>query len=86
MRLSNKPDTTVCKYLSKSPNASPCTVTCVSILCGIDFAMSLFIGGHAFQGPDEPFERQLKLDVLGSSVVAGVLDTLLLRLIPSARR
>ncbi len=52
----------------------------VSILCGIGFTMSLFIGGLAFAGLGPQFELQLKLGVLGGSIVAGVLGTWLLRI------
>ncbi|HET9976723.1 MAG TPA: Na+/H+ antiporter NhaA [Burkholderiaceae bacterium] len=44
----------------------------VSVLCGIGFTMSLFIGGLAFEGLDPSFEARLKLGVLGGSLVAGV--------------
>jgi NhaA family Na+:H+ antiporter len=50
----------------------------VSILCGIGFTMSLFIGGLAFAGLGPQFELQLKLGVLGGSIVAGLLGSLLL--------
>ena len=40
--------------------------------------MSLFIGGLAFAGLGPTFELQLKLGVLGGSIVAGLLGTLLL--------
>lgn len=43
----------------------------VSILCGIGFTMSLFIGGLAFQGLDvKPFDERLGI-VIGS-IIAGV--------------
>jgi NhaA family Na+:H+ antiporter len=54
----------------------------VSILCGIGFTMSLFIGGLAFVGLGAQFELQLKLGVLGGSVVAGLLGTALLWIAP----
>lgn len=54
----------------------------VSILCGIGFTMSLFIGSLAFAGLGPQFELQLKLGVLGGSIVAGVLGTWLLRIHP----
>jgi NhaA family Na+:H+ antiporter len=50
----------------------------VSILCGIGFTMSLFIGGLAFAGLGPQFELQLKLGVLSGSIVAGLLGSLLL--------
>jgi NhaA family Na+:H+ antiporter len=54
----------------------------VSILCGIGFTMSLFIGGLAFAGLGPQFELQLKLGVLGGSIVAGLLGTTLLWIAP----
>jgi NhaA family Na+:H+ antiporter len=50
----------------------------VCVLCGIGFTMSLFIGGLAFEGQGPLYETQLKLGVLGGSIVAGVLGTLIL--------
>ena len=49
----------------------------VSLLCGIGFTMSLFIGGLAFEGRAE-LETELKLGVLGGSVVAAVLGSWIL--------
>jgi NhaA family Na+:H+ antiporter len=48
------------------------------MLCGIGFTMSLFIGGLAFQGLSPDFEAKLKLGVLGGSILAGLLGTLVL--------
>jgi NhaA family Na+:H+ antiporter len=50
----------------------------VCVLCGIGFTMSLFIGGLAFAGQDAGYETQVKLGVLGGSLIAGVLGSLLL--------
>ncbi|PUE11442.1 Na+/H+ antiporter NhaA [Limnohabitans sp. T6-5] len=50
----------------------------VSILCGIGFTMSLFIGGLAFSGLGPAYELQLKLGVLGGSTLAGLLGALVL--------
>jgi NhaA family Na+:H+ antiporter len=51
----------------------------VSIVCGIGFTMSLFIGALAFEGHPTNFETQLKLGVLAGSLIAGILGTLILR-------
>jgi NhaA family Na+:H+ antiporter len=48
------------------------------VLCGIGFTMSLFIGGLAFADLDPAYETQVKLGVLGGSIVAGVIGSLLL--------
>jgi Na+:H+ antiporter, NhaA family len=50
----------------------------VCLLCGIGFTMSLFIGGLAFEGQAPSYELQVKLGVLGGSLIAGVLGSLLL--------
>ncbi len=50
----------------------------VCVLCGIGFTMSLFIGGLAFAGLDPLLETEVKLGVLGGSVIAGLLGVALL--------
>ena len=40
--------------------------------------MSLFIGGLAFQGQGADYETQLKIGVLGGSLLAGALGTVML--------
>ena len=50
----------------------------VCVLCGIGFTMSLFIGGLAFAGQDPGYEIEVKLGVLGGSLIAGLLGTALL--------
>ncbi|ALT76718.1 Na+/H+ antiporter NhaA [Paucibacter sp. KCTC 42545] len=45
----------------------------VCVLCGIGFTMSLFIGGLAFEGLGPEFETQVKLGVLGGSLLAGAI-------------
>ncbi|MGU3538748.1 Na+/H+ antiporter NhaA [Methylobacterium sp. A54F] len=55
----------------------------VSVLCGIGFTMSLFIGGLAFTGAEH--EAETKLGVLGGSVLSGLLGALILGL-ASGRR
>jgi NhaA family Na+:H+ antiporter len=62
----------------------------VCVLCGVGFTMSLFIGGLAFEGQGSGYDTQVKLGVLGGSLIAGVLGTLILlraeRRGPSRRR
>jgi Na+:H+ antiporter, NhaA family len=50
----------------------------VCVLCGMGFTMSLFIGGLAFEGQGADYETQLKIGVLGGSLLAGVLGSLML--------
>ena len=44
----------------------------VAMLCGIGFTMSLFIGGLAFEGAGAAFETQVKLGVIGGSLLSAV--------------
>ncbi len=50
----------------------------VCVLCGIGFTMSLFIGGLAFEGLGAELETQLKLGVLGGSLLSALLGVGLL--------
>ena len=50
----------------------------VCVLCGVGFTMSLFIGGLAFEGQGADFETQLKIGVLGGSLLAGIFGSLML--------
>ena len=49
----------------------------VSILCGIGFTMSLFIGGLAFEGPEAA--RAVRVGVLAASALAAVYGLAVLR-------
>ena len=53
--------------------ASTAQFFAVCLLCGVGFTMSLFIGGLAFEGQATAFETQLKLGVLGGSLLAALL-------------
>ena len=51
----------------------------ISILCGIGFTMSLFIGGLAF--PDQPlFVEEAKIGILTGSAISAILGFIVLRL------
>ncbi|CAA9492333.1 MAG: Na+/H+ antiporter NhaA type [uncultured Sphingomonadaceae bacterium] len=56
----------------------------VSLLCGIGFTMSLFIGALAFPGADA--QDGVKLGVLGGSLLAALLGYLVLRVAKPAPR
>ncbi len=56
----------------------------VAMLCGIGFTMSLFIGLLAFDG-NTALQEEVKVGILGGSLVAGVLGAMLLRMAGSAR-
>lgn len=51
----------------------------VSVLCGIGFTMSLFIGTLAFAHGDFDFAAQVRLGVLGGSLMSALLGYFLLR-------
>lgn len=58
----------------------------VSLLCGVGFTMSLFIGALAFPGAiDSPAQVQVKLGVILGSVLSGVVGAMVLA-IASAKR
>jgi Na+:H+ antiporter, NhaA family len=50
----------------------------VCVLCGIGFTMSLFIGGLAFAEQGAGHETQVKLGVLGGSLISALLGVTLL--------
>jgi len=59
----------------------------VSLLCGVGFTMSLFIGALAFPGAiDSPAQVQVKLGVLMGSVLSGVLGAVVLSIASGKRR
>ena len=51
----------------------------IAVLCGIGFTMSLFIGGLAFEGTAGEYALQMRLGILGGSLVSAVGGYLLLR-------
>ncbi len=57
--------------------ASWVQIYALSILCGIGFTMSLFIGGLAFEHPDH--KSHVRLGVLSGSIVCAAVGYLLLR-------
>ena len=65
-------------WADKPSEANWAQVLGVSVLCGIGFTMSLFIGGLAFEGQDPGYQVRVKLGVLGGSVLAAVLGAWIL--------
>jgi NhaA family Na+:H+ antiporter len=59
-------------------NASWMQVYGVSLLCGIGFTMSLFIGGLAFVGPEQA--DAVKIGVLMGSILSAIMGYMVLRL------
>ena len=54
----------------------------VALLCGVGFTMSLFIGVLAFPGAvDSPWQIEVKLGVIGGSILSAVAAALVLRLL-----
>ncbi len=65
------------------PSCSWAEVWGVSILCGIGFTMSLFIGELAFQGTNEAarlLRDEAKIGILMGSLISAVLGYTVLRL------
>ena len=56
----------------------------MACLCGIGFTMSLFIGGLAFSGMEQ--QAEIRLGVLGGSVIAALLGYIILRFGPAGHR
>ena len=68
---------------SKLRGASWLQIYAVSVLCGIGFTMSLFIGALAFPG-DAARVEEAKIGVLAGSFLSAIVGYLLLRLAPGA--
>ncbi|WP_252260113.1 Na+/H+ antiporter NhaA [Erythrobacter aurantius] len=66
-------------FAPRPENASWAEIWGVSILCGIGFTMSIFIGGLAF--PDQPLLiEEAKIGILTGSAISAVLGFIVLRL------
>ena len=57
----------------------------ISILCGIGFTMSLFIGTLAFSKADMHYSAMLRMGVLVGSIIAGIVGYIVLRFSSSSR-
>ena len=59
----------------------------VSLLCGVGFTMSLFVGALAFPGAvDSPEQVQVKLGVIGGSVLSAIAGAAVLGLMRGKRK
>lgn len=64
-------------------NSSWMQLYAVSVLCGIGFTMSLFIGSLAFEPPE--FEAPVRIGVLSGSIVCAVVGYVMFRLAAANR-
>ncbi|NVD45419.1 Na+/H+ antiporter NhaA [Qipengyuania atrilutea] len=69
-------------YANRPPNANWPEIWGVSVLCGIGFTMSLFIGELAFVGPGSMalLREEAKIGILGGSLISAILGYTILRL------
>ena len=75
------------KIGARPTGASWLQVYGVSLLCGVGFTMSLFIGVLAFPGAvDSPEQVQVKLGVIGGSILSAVAAAVVLGLAVRRRR
>ena len=58
----------------------------ISLICGVGFTMSLFIGTLAFAGGDGKYAAMIRLGVIAGSLVSGVSGYLLLRVTARKQR
>jgi Na+:H+ antiporter, NhaA family len=79
---------TVMTRLGKRPsNAAWIEIYGVSLLCGVGFTMSLFIGALAFPGAvDSPVQAEVKLGVLTGSLASAALGSVILSRCSAWRR
>lgn len=67
-----------CGFATKPRGATWVQIYAVSIICGIGFTMSLFIGGLAFT--DALLIEEAKIGVLGGSVIAALIGYTVMRI------
>jgi NhaA family Na+:H+ antiporter len=73
--------------LSRRPlGASWLDIAGVSVLCGIGFTMSLFIGALAFPPDQALVQSQIRLGVIAGSVISALVGFGLLKVSANSRR
>lgn len=70
-------------FATRPRGATWLQIYAVSVLCGIGFTMSLFIGGLAFANPE--LVEEAKLGTLAGSLLAALVGFIVLRRAPPAR-
>ncbi len=79
--------TSLLRLGAKPSQATWLQVYGVSLLCGVGFTMSLFIGALAFPGPiDSPAQVEVKLGVILGSVLSATLGAVVLSIAAARRR
>ena len=74
------------KIGARPSGASWAQVYGVSLLCGVGFTMSLFIGALAFPGAvDSPEQVEVKLGVLGGSLLSAIVGAMVLAMSSGSR-
>jgi Na+:H+ antiporter, NhaA family len=68
-------------FASRPMGASLAQCLGISLLCGIGFTMSLFIGMLAFAN-DPRLQEEVKIGILGGSLLAGLAGGAILRIAP----
>lgn len=66
-----------CRWVSLPRDVTWRLLYCVSVLCGVGFTMSLFLGTLAFSGNDMVL-NEVRLGVLGGSILSGIVAIALL--------
>jgi Na+:H+ antiporter, NhaA family len=79
--------TSLLRLGAKPSQATWLQVYGVSLLCGVGFTMSLFIGALAFPGPiDSPAQVEVKLGVILGSLLSATVGAIVLSIAASRRR
>ena len=68
-----------CGLIQLPSNIRISSIYGVSLLCGVGFTMSLFIGSLAFDWVSESYEPLVRIGVIGGSLISGILGYVVLR-------
>ncbi len=67
-----------CKWANLPTNCNWLSLYGVSLICGVGFTMSLFIGSLAFNAIDTAYQASVRVGVLSGSIMSGLLGYLIL--------